>query len=125
MRAKHLGRALEQLAEEGAAHIFKPLFGGDVDRRRRRRAAVRRARRPHPHRVRLPVHFEGTGLYTARWVESDDAAELKRFLGKNQASTAEDHTGATVFLARNDWHLDTTAEEWPALRFLKTKEQVF
>ncbi len=52
MRAKHLGRALEQLAEEGAAQVFKPTDRHRVDRRRRRRAAVRRARRPHPHRVR-------------------------------------------------------------------------
>jgi peptide chain release factor 3 len=29
MRAKHLGRALEQLAEEGAARIFKPRIGGN------------------------------------------------------------------------------------------------
>ena len=29
MKAKHLGRALEQLAEEGAAQVFKPLLGSD------------------------------------------------------------------------------------------------
>ena len=29
MRAKHLGRALEQLAEEGAARVFRPLIGAD------------------------------------------------------------------------------------------------
>ena len=29
MKAKHLGRALEQLAEEGAARVFKPYMGSD------------------------------------------------------------------------------------------------
>jgi peptide chain release factor 3 len=37
---------------------------------------------------------------------------------------ADDHNGSPVFLARNSWHLKTTGEEWPGLRFLKTKEQV-
>ena len=37
---------------------------------------------------------------------------------------ADDHNGAPVFLARNAWHLKTTAEEWPGMKFLKTKEQV-
>jgi len=36
---------------------------------------------------------------------------------------AEDHGGAPVFLARNAWHLDRTAEDHPDVRFLKTKEQ--
>jgi peptide chain release factor 3 len=38
---------------------------------------------------------------------------------------AEDHTGAPVFLARNAWHLDKAAEDWPAMKFLKTKEYSF
>ena len=59
MKAKHLGRALEQIAEEGAAQVFKLFLGSDFDRRRRRRAAVRRARRPHPHRVRPAVPLRG------------------------------------------------------------------
>src|SRR3546814_17323734 len=29
MRAKHLGRALQQLAEEGAARVFRPLLQSD------------------------------------------------------------------------------------------------
>jgi len=27
-----------------------------------------------------------------------------------------------VFLARNTWHLDNAAKEWPDIRFLKTLE---
>ena len=29
MRAKHLGKALQQLAEEGAARVFKPIMSSD------------------------------------------------------------------------------------------------
>ena len=72
----------------------------------------------------IDVHFEGTSLYTARWVETDDAVLLKKFLNANQGALAEDHNGSPVFLARNAWHLKKTTEDWPAVRFLKTTEQV-
>ena len=44
LKAKHLGRALQQLAEEGAARVFKPNARRRLDRRRGGPAAVRRAR---------------------------------------------------------------------------------
>jgi peptide chain release factor 3 len=123
LRAKHLGRALTQLAEEGAARVFKPVIGADwivgvvgplqfdvlADRIRTEYA--------------IPVHFEPSALHTARWVETDDNRQLKKFADANQAAMAEDHSGAPVFLARNAWHLDRAADDNPEVRFLKTKEQ--
>ena len=70
----------------------------------------------------LTVVFETAGLYTARWVESDDPAKLRDFASKNEAYVADDHQGALVFLARNAWHLETTEKESPGVRFLKTRE---
>jgi peptide chain release factor 3 len=123
LRAKHLGRALVQLAEEGAARVFKPFVGSDwivgVVGSLQFDVLADRIRTEY----NVPVHFESTSLLTARWVEGD-AALLKRFLDENQGATATDHTGAPVFLARNRWHLDTTAEDWKNLRFVETKEQV-
>jgi peptide chain release factor 3 len=71
----------------------------------------------------VPVRFEHAELYTARWVEADDARELKKFTDSNQGSLAEDHDGSPVFLARNAWALGRAEEDWPDIRFLKTKEQ--
>jgi peptide chain release factor 3 len=123
MRAKHLGRALEQLAEEGAARVFKPISGGGfivgVVGSLQFDVLADRIRTEYD----IPVKFEPTALHTARWIESDDRKELERFVEENQGSIAEDHTKAWVFLARNKWHLDTAIDEWKALRFLKTKEQ--
>ena len=64
------------------------------------------------------MRFEPTALHTARWVEADDPLKLKRFLDANQGAIGTDHTGAPVFLARNAWHLDRAAEDYPDLRFL-------
>jgi len=123
MKAKHLGRALEQLAEEGAARVFKRQLGGDwvvgVVGALQFDVLADRIRTEY----HIPVRFEPTDLMTARWVEADDARSLKQFLDKNRASLAEDHTGAPVYLARNSWHLNKPMEEFPDLRFLKTKEE--
>jgi peptide chain release factor 3 len=124
MRGKHLGRALLHLAEEGAAQVFRPSFGTEwivgVAGALQFDVLADRIRTEYG----IPVHFEGTTLHTARWVEADDHQALKRFAHANHASMAEDHDGLPVFLARNAWHLKTTGEDWPAMRFLKTREQV-
>jgi peptide chain release factor 3 len=122
MRAKHLGRALEQLAEEGAARVFKPDVGGNwvvgVVGALQFDVLADRIRTEYE----VPVHFEASGLFTARWLETNDALTMKKFRADNESWMAEDHTGAPVFLARNAWHLETAIKDWPDVRFLKTKE---
>jgi peptide chain release factor 3 len=67
--------------------------------------------------------FEPAPFEHARWVHCEDAAKLKEFIDANQGSLANDRDGAPVFLARNTWELNYTAEKFPAIRFLKTREQ--
>jgi peptide chain release factor 3 len=124
MRAKHLGRALLQLAEEGAAQVFRPNLGTDwiVGVAGALQFEVLADRLSTEYN--LDANLEGTSLFTARWVESDDPLQLKKFLLANHGTMAEDHNGAPVFMARNPWHLKSTGEDWPQIRFLKTKEQV-
>ena len=123
MRAKHLGRALLQLAEEGAARIMKPLIGGDwvvgVVGILQFEILAERVRTEYD----VPVLFETTELYTARWVEGEEPLMVKKFGEVNRPSMAEDHDGAPVFLARNAWHMSKAEEDWPNLRFRTTKEQ--
>ena len=123
LRAKHLGRALVQLAEEGAARVFKARVGGvwvvGVVGALQFDVLADRIRTEYE----IPVRFESTSLFTARWVEADDPLELKRFVEENQAAIADDHTDSPVFMARNSWHLERAAKDFPKVRFLKTKEQ--
>ncbi len=124
MKAKHLGRALQQLAEEGAAAVFKPQIGFDwivgVVGVLQFEVLADRIRTEYD----IPVHFEPTSLLTARWVESEDDALLKNFIKSNETAIANDHKGDPVFLVRNAWHLDRAGEDYPQVRFVKTKEQV-
>ena len=123
MRAKHLGRALQQLAEEGVARVFKPRVGTDwvvgVLGSLQFEVIADRIRSEYD----VPVRFENTSLHTARWIEADDTVTLKKFMNANASAIADDHDDVPVFLARNAWHLDNAGEEWPTVRFLKTKEQ--
>ncbi|MBF0175460.1 MAG: peptide chain release factor 3 [Magnetococcales bacterium] len=123
MRAKHLGRTLCQIGEEGAARVFKTNLGSEwiigVLGSLQFEVLADRIRTEY----NIQVHFEGTSLHTARWVECDEGAILGSFKDANLSSMAEDHDGAPVFLARNAWHLDNAAREWPKIRFLKTREQ--
>lgn len=124
MKAKHLGKALEQLAEEGAARVFKPRLGADwvvgVVGQLQFEVLADRIRTEYG----LEVKFEQTSLYTARWVRAEDSAELKKFADSNNSAIADDHDGDLVFLARNSWHLDDAQKNWPGLMFKPTKEAI-
>jgi len=59
----------------------------------------------------------------ARWVDADDPKLIKKFADSNRDNVAEDHSGATVFLARNEWQLNRAKLDFKELRFLQTREQ--
>ena len=124
LKSKHLGNALQQIAEEGGASVFKPIVGSEwivgVVGTLQFEVMADRIR----SEFGIPVMFEPTQYYTARWVSSPDKEEFKRFQDTNQLNIAEDHDGAIVFLARNAWHLGKIQEDFPKLVLSKTREQV-
>lgn len=121
LKAKHLGNALQQLAEEGVARIFRPSFDNSwivgVVGMLQFDVLADRIRTEYS----LPVKLEPTSLITARWVSSTDSAKLKNFLDTNRGSIANDHDGDPVFMARNNWHLNDTQDKNPDIQFAKTK----
>ncbi len=125
LKSKHLGNALQQIAEEGGASVFKPNIGSEwvvgVVGVLQFEVMADRIRTEFG----LPVMFEPTQYYTARWIDCDDNSELKKFIDTNQASMATDHDGANVFLTRNAWHLNKAQEDFPKVKLNKTREQIF
>jgi peptide chain release factor 3 len=121
LKAKHLGKALEQLAEEGAARVFKPIMQADwvVGVVGALQFEVLRDRIRTEYEV--PVKFEQTELYTARWLSSENPATLKKFVDANPSSVAYDHDGDPVFMARNAWHLDDAESKNKDIIFRATK----
>lgn len=122
LKSKHLGDALKQIAEEGGASIFKPIVGAEwivgVVGVLQFEVMADRIK----NEFNLPVMFEATQYFTARWVSAEDKNELKAFMDANRLNLAEDHDGSLVFLARNAWHLNKTQEDFPHVKFSKVKE---
>ncbi len=123
MKAKHLRKALEGLAEEGVTQLFTPEIGsemivGAVGQLQIEVMAERIATENN-----LEVLFEQSPWSTARWLSGDDRTKLDAFLQSNRASIARDLDGAPVLLAKNAWDVGYVSEKNPAIRFTKTKER--
>ncbi|MGD9637906.1 MAG: peptide chain release factor 3 [Alphaproteobacteria bacterium] len=123
LKTKHLSKALFQIAEEGGASVFKSLIGSEwivgVVGNLQFEVMSDRIRTEYD----IDVIFESSSLYTARWITSDDDDELKKFVSEYKPNIAEDHDDASVFLARNAWHLERAAKDYPKIKFMKVKEQ--
>lgn len=122
LKAKHLGKALQQIAEEGGASVFKPTMGTDwivgVVGALQFDVLADRIRTEYD----IPVIFEPTSLYTARWVKAETNADMESFVNANRAAMATDHDGEWVFLARNAWHLNKAKEDFPKIKLLETRQ---
>ncbi len=122
LKSKHLGKALMQLAEEGAAQCMRPIIGSDwivgVAGALQFEVLADRIRTEY----NVEVQFAATGMQRARWVHCEDPKELKRFLNRKESSIALDHQGDPVFLASTDWQVQFAEEDWPKIVFTKTKE---
>ncbi|MEM6812084.1 MAG: peptide chain release factor 3 [Pseudomonadota bacterium] len=122
MKAKHLQRALESLAEEGVTQVFRPMVGSEwiigvvgilqLDVLKSRLAAE----------YNLEIDFEPTQYITARWVSGDND-NLKKFIDGNRMSLGEDRDQTPVYLARNAWDLDRAQQDWKDLKFSEVRER--
>ncbi|MEE9272444.1 MAG: peptide chain release factor 3 [Robiginitomaculum sp.] len=122
LKAKHLRKALENLAEEGGTQLFKPAMGSDMIvgavGALQIEVMVERIKTEYG----LDVTFE-TGMYqTARWL-AGDADKVKAFIDKNQGAMAEDLNGSPVLLAKSAWDISYAQEKNPDIRFMKVKER--
>ena len=111
------------MAEEGAARVFKPRMGSDWIVGWLDLCNLMYWQTELEPNMKFLCDLNPRLYIQLGGLESDDHLMLKKFSGTNSAALADDHDKAPVFLARNAWHLDKTAEDWPDIRFLKTKEQ--
>src|SRR5262249_62111128 len=104
MKAKHLKRALESLAEEGVTQVFKPLIGAQWT------VGVVGNLQLDVLKSRLQVEYgldadlEASPFETARWVDGAPA-EVEKFREADKGQMAGDGDGTPVFLAKGPWVL--------------------
>jgi peptide chain release factor 3 len=124
MKAKHLRKALEGMAEEGVTQLFTPEIGSDMIVGAVGQLHIEVLAERAATENNLDVIFEASPWSAARWISSTDRAKLDAFIEKNPSAMAKDLDGAPVYLAKNAWDVGYVSEKNPAIRFTKTKERV-
>lgn len=122
LKAKHLKKALESLAEEGVTQLFRPVLGGEFVVGAVGQLQIEVMAERVATEYGLDVTFEQAPYETARWVAGDDD-EIERFADRHKTAMAEDIDGDPVFLAKSPWEVSYSEEKWPDLKFLRAKER--
>jgi len=122
LKAKHLKRALEGLAEEGVTQLFRPEIGADfiVGAVGQLQFEVMADRLETEYG--LDVVFESAPYAEARWL-TGARADLEDFAGKHRMAMAADIDAAPVFLAKSAWEIGYVTERFPNVTFERTKER--
>lgn len=121
MKMKQLQKGLQQLAEEGATQLFKPIHSNDLIL-----GAVGTLQFDVvAHRLEfeygVDCFFEPYNVATARWLRGDEA-QIKALAEKSGVNVALDGAGDYVYLAPNRVNLNMTVEKYPDIVFLETRE---
>ena len=122
LRMKALQKGLEQLSEEGATQLFRPLDNNDLIL-----GAVGVLQFDVvAHRLKSEYYFECLcepgQVATARWIYCEDRKKLEEFERKAAHNLALDGAGQLTYLAPTRVNLDLTMERWPDVRFAATRE---
>ena len=123
MKAKHLRKALESLAEEGVTQLFTPSIGSDMIVGAVGALQIEVMAERMVSEYNLDVAFEPAPYNVARWIHCDSRPTLEAFLLKNKAASGTDLDGAPVYLAKNSWDVGYVAEKNPDIQFTATKER--
>ncbi len=122
LKMKALKKGLEQLCEEGATQLFKPLRNNDliIGAVGVLQFDVVAFRLKDEYKVECS--FEHVNVNTVRWVVSDDAKALEKFKIKASDNLALDHGGSLSYVAPSRVNLELAIERFPEMKFLATRE---
>ncbi|MDX1513783.1 MAG: peptide chain release factor 3 [Gammaproteobacteria bacterium] len=122
LRLKALQKGLDQLSEEGATQVFRPMQTNDLilgaigilqfD------VVAYRLR----HEYGVDSAYEPIDVTTARWVSCEDAKMLDEFIRKNEPRLGHDGAGNLTYLAPTMINLNLVQERWPDVSFAAVRE---
>ncbi len=121
LRMKALQKGLDQLSEEGATQIFRPVIGIDLILGAVGALQFDVVAWRLKHEYGVECRYETVDVAAARWIEVDPA-RLKEFRAQYEARLALDRVGNLVYLAPSAVNLKLTMERWPQVVFRATRE---
>ena len=122
MRSKQLRVGLTQLGEEGAIQVFRPHIGGALILGAIGQLQFEVVAHRLEHEYGVKARFAPARFQMARWVTSEDPAELRRFIEANSHRIAYDSVDAPTFLVSYRTDLAVAEERWKKLRFHALRE---
>ncbi len=122
LKMKALSKGLEQLCEEGATQLFKPLRNNDMILGAVGQLQFEVVAFRLQDEYGVSCVFEPVNVATARWIACDDARKLEEFRSRAYEHLALDHSGTLVYLAPSRVNLELTLERWPQVTFRETRE---
>ncbi|PIE70531.1 MAG: peptide chain release factor 3 [Deltaproteobacteria bacterium] len=122
LKLKQLQKGLTQLSEEGAVQFFRPLVGNDyiLGAVGVLQFDITMARLKDEYNV--DAIYEPIDISVTRWIHCDDRKMLESFRQKQMHSLALDSQEALSFLTTSEWQLGFVMNDWPEIRFEKTRE---
>ncbi len=122
LRMKALQKGLDQLSEEGATQVFRPIARNDLILGAIGSLQFDVVAYRLRHEYGVESSFDSVDVTTARWVSCADAKRLEEFKRKNEARLALDSGGNLSYLAPTLVNLNLAQERWPEVRFTATRE---
>jgi peptide chain release factor 3 len=122
LRMKALHKGLDQLSEEGATQVFRPLLGNDVILGAVGMLQFDVVAHRLKHEYGVESSYDVVDVTTARWVDCEDAQELEKFRNKNIDRLALDSGGKLAYLAPTLVNLNLASQRWPEVSFSATRE---
>lgn len=122
LRMKALLKGLEQLSEEGATQLFRPLASNDLILGAIGVLQFEVVAYRLKHEYGVDCVFEAVNVVTARWVSCPDARRLDEFRAKAQDNLAFDGAGNLAYIAPTRVNLQVVMERWPEIAFHATRE---
>jgi peptide chain release factor 3 len=122
LKSKQLAKGLDQLSEEGAVQVFRPVTSNDqylgvVGPLQFEIVAYRILAE-----YGVQVKFQGLPYSVARWLTSPTPEALAAFIQANNQNVCNDQHGHPTILVDEPWRLRLLEERNPDIRFDATSE---
>ena len=122
LKMKALQKGLDQLCEEGATQLFRPLTNNDLILGAVGILQFDVVAHRLKNEYNVDCQFEAVNVATARWVSCDDEKKFAEFKTKAANNLALDHGEELVYIAPTRVNLQMAEEKWPEVRFHATRE---
>lgn len=122
LKTKQLRKGLQQLSEEGSTQVFFPVNNNDIVVGAVGVLQFEVVAFRLKDEYKVDAIYEPINIYTARWVECEDAKEMENFKRKCADNLAVDGGGHLTYLAPTRVNLSLTEERYPDVRFFSTRE---